>query len=346
MVRLNSFAVGPVPQINAGRSAVNTWYRPMKHLPLRDLGPALALVVLLVVFSVTARQFLSLGNVVAIIESSAIPAVLVVAMTFIIVQGSIDLSIEGTMASSAMVVSLFIASTTTSNDFGWWAIAAAIGYGAVFGLANGLLYAFVRLPSLIVTLGTWFVGLGIANLLFPGRQPQILDTRLTSLAIDKHFGVSSIVFIAIAVIIIGWLVQRYTQFGRISYAIGVDEKTTSQSGLAVRFHKILAFAVMGLVAGLCGTLISAQLSVGSPVAGAGLLFPTISAAVIGGTLLSGGRGGVVQSVLGVLILEVLRNGMLQLGVDTYLRHVVEGAIIIAALAFGNWRLRSRVRVVK
>lgn len=346
MKQPDSAGVSSAPRLSAGRPTLTIWHEKMQQIPLRDLGPTLVLLALIAVFALTTRQFVSVGNTVAIVESSAIPIILVVAMTFIIVQGSIDLSIEGVMGSSAMVTALLIASTATNNNFGWWAIVAALTYGLLFGIINGLIYVFVRLPSLIVTLGTWFVGLGIANLLFPGRQPQILDTRLTSLAINKYAGVSTIVIIALVTVLLGWLVQRYTQFGRMSYAIGADEKTTRQSGLPVGFHKILAYAFMGILASLCGVLISAQLSVGSPVAGAGLLFPTISAAVIGGTLLSGGRGGVIQSVIGVLILEVLRNGMLQLGVDTYLRHVVEGATIITALALGNWRLRSRVRVVK
>lgn len=313
---------------------------------LKSFGPSVALIALIVIFAVTSRQFFTGENAAAILESAAISAILVVGMTFVIVQGSIDLSVEGAMASSSMVTSLLIANTITSNDLGWLAIAAGMAFGLVFGLANGLIYAFVRLPSLIVTLATWFVGLGIATLIFPGRQPQILDPLLTNLVLDKHFGLSWIVFIAVLAVVIGWLLQQYTQFGRVSFAIGADERTARLSGLAIRLHKVLAFALMGLLAGLCGILISSQLSVGSPVAGQGLLFPTISAAVVGGTLLSGGRGGVLQSAVGVLILEVLRNGMVQWGVDTYLRHVVEGAAIIAALAFGNWQLRSRTRVVK
>lgn len=209
-----------------------------------------------------------------------------------------------------------------------------------------MIYAFMRLPSLIVTLATWFIGLGVATLLFPGRQPQIIDTRLTALALDKTLGVSALVFIALTVFTVAYLAQRYTHFGRLCYAIGRDERTTRQSGQRVRLHKIAAFALMGTLAGLGGVMISAQLSVGNPMAGQGFLFPAVSAAVIGGTLLSGGVGGVMHSIVGVFILEVLRNGMVQLGVDPYLRHVVEGATIIGALLAGNWSLRRRLRVVK
>ena len=154
------------------------------------------------------------------------------------------------------------------------------------------------------------------------------------------------VYIAAAAVAIGFVLQNYSQFGRLCYAIGADEKTTRQSGVAVDFHKVLGFAVAGLASGLGGTMISAQLAVGNPAAGQGFLFPAISAAVVGGTLLSGGRGGILQSVSGVFILEVLQNGMIQLGIDPYIRHVVEGIIIVGALAAGNWQLRAKLRVVK
>ncbi|WP_245480769.1 ABC transporter permease [Mesorhizobium sp. M1E.F.Ca.ET.041.01.1.1] len=313
---------------------------------MRELGPAATLAALILFFSLASQQFLSIANLKVVLESSAIPVVLVVGLTFILIQGSIDLSIEGVMAASSMLVSLLIANSVTGSDMGWWAILAGACLGSAFGLVNGLVYALLRLPSLIVTLATWFVGLGVATLLFPGRQPQILDERLTRLALDKSLGVSALVFLALVVAVLGWLMQTYTQFGRISYAIGRDEKTTKQSGQRVRLHKILAFALMGLISGVGGIMISAQLAVGNPAAGEGFLFPAVSAAVIGGTLLSGGTGGVLQSIIGVFILEVLRNGMIQLGVDPYLRHVAEGLTIIGALVVGNWSLRARLRIVK
>ncbi len=331
----------------AGRSLQDhATVRPWTAIGFGAFGPVLVLLALTVVFSIASPAFHTADNLKAILESSAVPVVLAVGLTFVLVQGSIDLSIEGAMAASSMVVSLLIANSITPHQLGWIAVAAGLGCGAAIGLANGLLYTVLRIPSLIVTLATWFIGLGLATLLFPGRQPEILDTRLTMLALDKRLSVSLLVYIALVFTALGFWLQNYTQFGRLCYAIGVDEKTTRQSGLPVRFHKVLAFTLAGLASGAAGVMISAQLGVGNPNAGDGFLFPAISAAVIGGTLLSGGRGGVLQSALGVLILEVLRNGMIQLGVDPYLRHVIEGATIVGALVVGNWRLRSRLRVVK
>jgi len=325
-------------------SAKTGWPRPISAL--RQYGPLAALGGLILLFGLLSDQFLTIANLQAMVEASAIPVVLAVGITFVLLQGSIDLSIEGVMASSSMMVSLLIANTMTGFDLGWSAVFVAMLFGVVFGCVNGLLYAFGRMPSLIVTLATWFIGLGIATLLFPGRQPTILDDRLMALSLDRSAGVSTLVFIALAVVVFGVIIQNYSQFGRMCLAIGADERTTRLSGLPVRFYKVLAFTLMGLLSAAAGVMISAQLGVGNPAAGAGYLFPAISAAVIGGTLLSGGRGGVLHSVVGVMILEVLRSGMVQLGVDPYLRHVVEGGVIIAALVIGNWSLRSRLRVVK
>lgn len=309
-------------------------------------GAAVALVALIALFSVLRPAFLSASNLASILDACAIPTVLVVGMTFIIVQGSIDLSVEGVMASVSMVTALLVANSTQSTNLGVGGVLVGLLVGTAFGIVNGFFFAYARVPSLIVTLATWLIGNGVAILLFPGQQPRILDTRLTSMAVDLPIGVSPLVIIAIALATCGTLVSRYTQFGRMSFAIGGDERLLQQAGQPVRRYKLLAFAMMGLLSAIGGIMISAQLSVGNPYAGQGYLFPTISAAVIGGTILSGGRGGVVESILGVLVLQVLQDGMVQLGIDPYLRHVVEGVTIVGSLVAGNWAARSRLRVVK
>ncbi|URK86423.1 ATP-binding cassette domain-containing protein (plasmid) [Rhizobium sp. RCAM05350] len=341
MAKVPSIAVGGASRFSERRELPARIIDRMKTIPIKDFGSAIILMALLFLFSLLSPQFATLTNSQAILESSAVPIVLAAGMTFIILQGSIDLSIEGIMAATSIAVSLLVANSVTPADYGWIGILAGLTVGLLFGLANGLLYVIMRLPSLIVTLATWFIGLGFATLMFPGRQPQILEPRLTSLALDKTFGLSTLVYVAVAVTLAAIVLQAFSQFGRMSMAIGIDEKTARLSGNSIRLHKVLAFSLIGLLSGLAGVMISAQLSVGNPSAGQGYLFPTISAAVIGGTLLSGGKGGVLQSITGVLILEVLRNGMIQTGVDPYLRHVVEGAIIVGALVVSGWQARSR-----
>jgi ribose transport system permease protein len=309
-------------------------------------GPIAALIVLSVGFQLVSGSFFTIDNLKSVIEAAAVPAILAAAISFVVIMGSIDLSLEGTMATTSMVVALLVANGVNGNDYGMVGLLAALGAGLAFGLFNAVLNAVLQMPSLIVTLGTWFVGLGIAAVLFPSRVPQINDPLILNLARLRLFDLSLVVYIAIAVIVGSQLVLNFTRLGRMIYAIGGDEGLLVASGLRIRWVKICAFSICGLLAGMCGVLLSAQLSTGNANIGSGLLFPAISAAVLGGTVLTGGRGGAVQSALGALILEVLNNGLIQIGAGPYTRHIISGAVIVIAVAAGGWHRRRKLRVVK
>jgi ribose transport system permease protein len=314
--------------------------------PVRNAGPLIALAALVVFFSLTGSNFASVGNLVAIVESSAIPAIAVVGLTFVIVQGSIDLSIEGVVSLSCILTGLLVANSVNAHHSLGVALNLAIGSGLAVGLFNGFVYAKVKVPSLIVTLGTWFAARGLATMLFPSMQPQIEDSSFLSIALNKHLGLSGIVYCAIFIVLVGLLIEKRTVIGRVSYGIGGDENLCRLGGLHVDRMKVAVFALSGALSGVCGVLLAAQLGVGSSQAGEGLLFPSISGAVIGGTLLSGRKGGILQSLTGVLILNVIQNGLLQVGVDPLVTQVVEGATIILAVVGGSWSLREKLRVAK
>ncbi len=309
-------------------------------------GPIVALIVLSAGFQLVSGSFLTIDNLKSVIEAAAVPAILAAAISFVVIMGSIDLSLEGNMATTSMIVALLVANTVNGNDYGIAGLLVALAVGLGFGLFNALLNAVLKMPSLIVTLGTWFVGLGIAAVLFPERVPQINDPLILNLARVRIFDLSLIVYVALAVIIASQLILNYTRLGRMIYAVGGDEGLLVASGLRVRWVKIAAFSICGVLAGMGGVLLSAQLSTGNANIGSGLLFPAISAAVLGGTVLTGGRGGAVQSALGALILEVLNNGLIQIGAGPYTRHIISGAVIVIAVAAGGWHRRRKLRVVK
>jgi len=309
-------------------------------------GPVVALIVLSVGFQLVSGSFFTIDNLKSVIEAAAVPAILAAAISFVVIMGSIDLSLEGTMATTSMIVALLVANGVNGNDYGVVGLLAALAAGLAFGLFNAVLNAVLQMPSLIVTLGTWFVGLGIAAVLFPERVPQINDPLILDLARLRIFDLSLIVYLALGVIVVSQLVLNFTTLGRMIYAIGGDEGLLVASGLRIRWVKIAAFSICGLLAGMCGVLLSAQLSTGNANIGNGLLFPAISAAVLGGTVLTGGRGGAVQSALGALILEVLNNGLIQIGAGPYTRYIISGAVIVIAVAAGGWHRRRKLRVVK
>jgi ribose transport system permease protein len=329
----------------AANTQPTIWQR-FANLNMRKLGPTAALLALLIVFGIFEPRILSLANLEVIFEAAAVPAILVAGATFIIVLGSIDLSVEGIMGLACVAVSMLVLNNVTSNDYGVFGIIVAILIGAAFGLMNGCLNVYLRLPSLMATIGTWFVGLGCAYILFPATQPAIRYQPLSDLVTTRIFGLSLLVYLAGLVILLAHLVFRYTVLGRMIYAIGGDENIAISAGIPVKRYRILAFIIAGALSALAGICVAARIGSGYPNAGREMLFSTIGAAVIGGTLLSGGKGGPIHSLVGVFILVVLANAMLQLGFGPYTRQIIVGATIVIALAVSNWQLRSKLRTIK
>lgn len=313
---------------------------------IRSQGPLMALIGLVALFALTTQSFASWPNVAAILEAAAIPAIVAIGLTFVLMQASIDLSIEGIATFANIILSITIANSVTTTDIGLWAVPLVLVVGLFIGATSAVISIYVRMPSLIVTLGMWLTTVGLAALTFPGQLPHILDNRITSLAIDKQFGLSWIVYLTFGLILVATLVEKNSRFGRMSRAIGENEPVLIMSGIKVNRHKIAAFALAGACYALAGIFLAARTGVGNTQSGVGLLFPSIAACVLGGTLLSGGHGGIRQSMIGVLILVTLRNGLIQIGADPLLQSALEGVVIIVAVAGSTWHLRRKIRVIK
>ncbi|NLP84768.1 ABC transporter permease [Microbacterium sp. CFH 90308] len=313
---------------------------------LADAGPLIALIVLIAVFAVVSPIFLSQGNVSILLTQLSIPIVVATGMTFVILLGSIDLSVSGVMATSSLVFVLLAQNDRNDISLGLGALLIATLVGGAFGVLNGLLNVRLGIPSFMATLGTGAIGIGVATVLFGGRAPRLLDESFRALGTGSWGPIPLLFLMSIAVIAIAWAVQRYTKVGRYGYVIGGDEPIAKLSGIAVGPYKIAAFVLAGLASGLAGALSAMQLGVGSPQIGADALFAAITAVVLGGTLLVGGRGGVLRSLVGVGILVVLANGLILVGFDSSVQIAVQGAVIIVAVAATGWRLRRRIRVIK
>jgi ribose transport system permease protein len=190
------------------------------------------------------------------------------------------------------------------------------------------------------------IGLGVATLMFAGVQPNISDAMLKSWAVERFLGLSYLTWIAAACILAGWLVQRYTRLGRYAFAIGGAEEVLTLSGVPVKPYKVAVFTLAGAFYGLGGVMVTSQLGAGLVQAGNGYDFSAITAAVVGGTLLTGGRGGILHSAVGVVLVMVLTNGLVQVGVSPYWQGGVEGLIVVAAVAAAVIPQRRRNQVVK
>lgn len=313
---------------------------------LATAGPLIAFIALAIFFTVASPTFATPGNLSILLTQLSILLVIGIGLTFVILLGSIDLSVEGVMASSSLVFVLLATNDRNDFQFGIFAVIAGILTGSLFGLVNGVLHVRLGIPSFMVTLGTGAIGIGVATVLFGGRAPRLLDDSLRFWGIGSTFGISNLVFIALLVLAIAFVVQRFTRVGRYGYAIGGDEAIAKLSGINIRKYKISAFVLSGTASGVAGVMAAMQLGVGDTTIGGGMLFTAITAVVLGGTLLVGGRGGVVQTLIGVGIIVVLANGLILIGVDPYIQTAVQGVVIVIAVIASGWSLRRRVRVIK
>jgi ribose transport system permease protein len=305
-------------------------------------APVAVLVLLCAVIAVVNPNFLTFGNAVRISQAAMIPAVLGMGATFIILMGSIDLSVEGVLTLGAVILSMLVLNGANANDFGLLAVLAVLLLGAAVGFINGVIHVGLKVPSFMATLGTWFIGVGVANALLGGMAIRINDPWIRGLAIERFLGFPWGVWLALACLLIALLIQNHTRFGRYVYALGGGEELAALSGINVARVRIAAFTIAGVFYAIGGVLAAAQLGLGNAQIGGGRLFTTITAVVVGGTALSGGQGSVLQTLVGVLIVVVLANGMVLMGVPPSVQIGVQGLMIIAAVALSIDRARMAI----
>ncbi len=308
-------------------------------------GPLAALIALSACFGILEPRFVTADNLRAIADSSAIPLILAVGMTFVVLQGSIDLSIEGVMAFSSLALAMLVLNSRTSLDTGAAALVLAVLPSLCIGALNGFVVTRLAVPSFMTTLGTWSAALGLAMLLSGGQPPLVKDEALRDFGLGRTATIPNLAIVAALVVTLGHVLQNHTRFGRYGMAIGGGEELARLSGLPVDRCKVLAFAFSGALAGLAGVLASVRIGVGHVDIGIGQMLATVTAVVIGGASLSGGRGSVLQSAVGALLLAVLANGMVFVGIAPETQKAVQGAIILAASLLATWRLRDRLRMV-
>lgn len=294
--------------------------------------------------AVVAPVFLQPANLVRVATAAAIPMVLACGMTFIILMGSIDLSVEGVMAVTAVITSLLVANAFNSLDYGLAVVPLVILIGGFMGFCNGLVHVKLKIPSLMASLGIGFAGIGIATLILGGITVRITDPIYRDMALARVLGIPMAVWVAAAAVLCAWFIQEYTRIGRWTYVLGGGEDIARLSGVPTGRVRIAVFTIAGLFYGLGGALAASQLGQGQALIGQGRLFTTITAVVVGGTALSGGIGGILYSVVGVLLVSVLANGMVLMGIPPYVQTGMNGLLIIVAVALSLDR--ARLRIVK
>jgi ribose transport system permease protein len=301
-------------------------------------GPLIGLVILCVAFSFASPAFLSFRNLLNVLDQGTVLGILAIGMTLVIILGGIDLSVGSVLAFSMMILGWL------SHDCNlplMVAILAALLVGALCGWVNGLLVTRAKLPAFIATLSMMTIARGLANIITDGRQIVGYPAWFDSFATDRHFGFLSLtVTLAVLLVLISWIFLRYRATGRGLYAIGGSAEVARLAGIRVRQMTTSVYTVAGLLSGLGGIVLASRLDSSQPSAGLGYELDAIAAVVIGGASLSGGVGGIGGTVVGVLIIGVLHNGLNLTGVSPFIQQVVIGVVIALAVSTDTLRRRK------
>ena len=293
----------------------------------RQLGTFAGLIALCLTLWAATPHFLTVSNLLNVLEQTAINAIVAVGMTFVIISGGIDLSVGSVLALSGIA----LGSALQAGAAVPVAIALALAVGLGCGLVNGVLVTFGRLPPFIATLGMMSVARGAALMLAEGRPISGFDDGFRMLAAGRVLMVPAPVIIAGLIYAVAHFVLGHTVFGRATYAIGGNEEAARLSGVHVRYHKTAIYGVAGLMSAAAAVILTARLNSAQPTAGTMYELDAIAATVIGGTSLLGGEGTIMGALIGALIMGVLRNGLNLLNVSSFFQQVVIGVVIIGAV---------------
>ena len=293
-------------------------------------------VAILLVFFVMDTKMLSSANITNILNQVSILAVVTVGASFVIFVGGFDLS-AGAVVALAGVVAAMVVDQTGSLAFG---LCAGIGTGALVGIINGVFVGYLNVSPLIVTLGALNICRGLALILADGGAIYSFPASFTEIGTARLAGIPVLALIAFAVFFAGALLLRYTTFGLNLYATGGNPTAARLSGVAVARVRVAAFAISGACCGIAGMLLCARTGGGEPTAGFLYELEAIATVVLGGAALSGGEGRLWRSVLGILLLTVLGNGLNIVGVHPHWKGVFIGAILVIAATLDAVKKRT------
>lgn len=295
----------------------------------QKLGPLLGLIILMVIVSVLNPSFLEPLNILNLLRQVSINALIAFGMTFVILTGGIDLSVGSILALS----SAFVANMMVAGFDPILAIIAGVALGGVMGVINGLMITKGNMAPFIATLATMTIFRGLTLVYTNGNPVTGLGDSMAFQLFGRGylFGIPVPAVTMIVTFVILWVILHKTSFGRKTYAIGGNEKASLVSGIKVSRVKIMIYSLAGMLSALAGAILTSRLNSAQPTAGTSYELDAIAAVVLGGTSLSGGRGRIVGTLIGVLIIGTLNNGLNLLGVNSFYQMVVKGVVIAIAV---------------
>jgi ribose transport system permease protein len=302
--------------------------KSMRPDDLRKWLPLATLAALILMIGIAQPSFLQPSTLIELASDTAVLFILATGVTFVIMLGGIDLSIQSMASLASVVVALTVA------RLGYGSFLLAVVIGAIAGLLSGIVHVRLKIPSFIATLAMGGVLFSAALVISKERSITLNESGRAYQAwiTGQAFGLPNVIFVGLVVLAIAHVLQAHTRFGRYSAAIGAGEPAAYASGVKVGRQKIFAFVLSATFAALAGVVLAGRLASGSPTLAAELLLPSIAAVVVGGTAITGGVGSVWRTLVGALIISVVRIGMTFLGVNIFAQNIVFGAVLIGAVA--------------
>lgn len=292
---------------------------------------ALVIILLIIIVGMINPRFVRLANIMAILQQISVLGIMTMTMAMLLISGGIDLSIGSMMTLSGVVVGTILMNGGSLIV----AVLAGVGVATLCGLVNGVIIAKSKCLPLIITLGTSQVFYGI-SLLIAGGSFINFQNKLDFLRKIQLFGfLPLMVIVMLLIVVLMYVLLNKTRFGRRIFAIGGNEKNAYLSGINVDLYKVITYGIGGAIIGLAGLIFAARLNAITASAGAGYELDALVAAVIGGVTFEGGRGTVLGAFFGCLLIGIISNAMDILGVHAYVKIVVTGAIIVAAVVLSN-----------
>lgn len=286
------------------------------------------------------QYFLTPANLIQVALQASINAIIAVGMTFVIMSAGIDLSVGSIVAFGGVVAAMVMRDTGLGPIAGFL---AAVLIGALCGMFNGLLITRIKLPPFIATLGTMGIFRGIALVISEGRSIYGFDRSFLQIFSGRIANIPVAVIIAAVVALLFWFVMRFTKFGKYTIAIGGNEETARLAGIPINRYKLGIYTLSGVLTGIAAALLLARLNSGDPTFGRLFELDAIAAAVMGGTSLSGGEGSISGTIVGALIISLVRNALNLFNVPSYWQEVVIGSVIVLAVMLDMWRKQQSRR---
>jgi erythritol transport system permease protein len=304
----------------------------------------IALIVLIIIFSLLSESFFTVNNLITMTKHVAMNAILAIGMLFVILKGGIDLSVGSTIGLSGVIAGLLLEGlhidplNAVIYPAVWVVVLAALAVGALVGFINGLLVTRFKVAPFIATLGMLYVARGAALLISDGSpfsklqgSPDLGNQGFYLIGGGRIFEIPMAIWIMVAFALIAWFVLRKTPFGRSVYATGGNERAAELAGVPVKKVKLRVYVISGVCAAVAGLIIASELTAAAPQTGTTFELNAIAAVVIGGAALTGGRGNVRGVLVGAFVIGFLSDGLVILGVSTFWQTTIKGAVIIFAV---------------